>query len=36
MDGEDVIAGELRLLDITNMTPLEALQKLSSWKDKLL
>jgi len=36
MDGEDMIASELKLLDIPNMTPLEALQKLSSWKDKLL
>jgi DNA mismatch repair protein MutS len=36
MDGEDMIANELKLLDIPNMTPLEALQKLSSWKDKLL
>jgi len=36
VDGEDILAGELKLLDISNMTPLEALQKLSSWKDKLL
>jgi hypothetical protein len=36
MDGEDMIASELKLLDIGNMTPLEALQKLSFWKDKLL
>jgi DNA mismatch repair protein MutS len=36
MDGEDMIASELKLLDIANMTPLEALQKLSFWKDKLL
>jgi len=36
MDGEDMIASELKSLDIPNMTPLEALQKLSSWKDKLL
>jgi DNA mismatch repair protein MutS len=36
MDGENMIASELKLLDIPNITPLEALQKLSSWKDKLL
>ena len=36
MEGEDLIASELKLLDIPNMTPLEALQKLSSWKDKLI
>lgn len=35
MDGEDIITSELKSLDIPNMTPLEALQKLSSWKDKL-
>ena len=36
MDGEDMIANELKSMDVMNMTPLEALQKLSSWKDKLL
>ncbi len=35
MEGKDIIAGELKSMDIPNMTPLEALQKLSSWKDKL-
>jgi DNA mismatch repair protein MutS len=35
MEGEEIIANELKSLDIPNMTPLEALQKLSSWKDKL-
>jgi DNA mismatch repair protein MutS len=35
MEGEDIIVGELRSMDVINMTPLEALQKLSSWKDKL-
>ncbi|MGZ6291947.1 MAG: DNA mismatch repair protein MutS [Syntrophales bacterium] len=36
VDEKDMIASELRSLDIPNMTPLEALQKISSWKDKLL
>ena len=36
IDGEDMIASELKSMDVMNMTPLEALQKLSSWKDKLL
>jgi DNA mismatch repair protein MutS len=35
VDGKDMIASELKSLDIPNMTPLEALQKISSWKDKL-
>ena len=35
MEGEEIIANELKSLDVLNMTPLEALQKLSSWKDKL-
>jgi len=32
---EDVILAELKELDVLNMTPIEALQKLCSWKDKL-
>ncbi|MGZ3594940.1 MAG: DNA mismatch repair protein MutS, partial [Syntrophales bacterium] len=36
VDGKDMIESELKSLDIPNMTPLEALQKISSWKDKLL
>jgi DNA mismatch repair protein MutS len=35
VDEKDMIASELKSLDIANMTPLEALQKISSWKDKL-
>jgi DNA mismatch repair protein MutS len=32
---EDVILVELKGLDVLNMTPIEALQKLCSWKEKL-
>ena len=35
MDDEDMIMRELTELDTLNMTPLEALQKISAWKDKL-
>ena len=35
MDDEDMIMRELTELDALNMTPLEALQKISAWKDKL-
>jgi DNA mismatch repair protein MutS len=35
IDEDDIIINELKTLDILNMTPLEALQKLSTWKDKL-
>jgi DNA mismatch repair protein MutS len=35
IDSEDEIIGELRAIDITSMTPLEALNILSSLKDKL-
>jgi DNA mismatch repair protein MutS len=35
MDDEDMIMRELTELDALNMTPLEALQKISVWKDKL-
>jgi DNA mismatch repair protein MutS len=35
MDDEDRIMAELAELDTLNMTPLEALQKISAWKDKL-
>jgi hypothetical protein len=35
MDEEDIIVSELKTLDILNMTPIEALQKLIAWKDKL-
>jgi len=36
MNEEDLIINELKTLDIQNMTPMEALQKLSAWKDKLV
>lgn len=35
MDDKDVIINEMKALDILNMTPIEALQKLNAWKDKL-
>ena len=35
IDEDDIIINELKTLDILNMTPLEALQKLSTWKEKL-
>lgn len=35
MDEKDIIVNELKALDTLNMTPMEALQKLSAWKDKL-
>jgi DNA mismatch repair protein MutS len=35
MDEEDIIVSELKTLDILNMTPIEALQKLIAWKDNL-
>ncbi|HYA13743.1 MAG TPA: hypothetical protein VEF33_05335, partial [Syntrophales bacterium] len=35
MNEEDVIVNELKAMDVLNITPLEALQKLSDWKDKL-
>ncbi|MEN6317999.1 MAG: DNA mismatch repair protein MutS [Syntrophaceae bacterium] len=35
MNDEDVVINELKALDIMNMTPLDALQKLGVWKDKL-
>jgi DNA mismatch repair protein MutS len=35
MDEEDIIVSEMKTLDILNMTPIEALQKLIAWKDKL-
>ena len=35
-EGEDLVLAELRGLDITSITPLEALNKLSQWKDKLV
>ena len=35
IDEDDVVINELKTLDILNMTPLEALQKLSAWKEKL-
>jgi len=35
MNDEDVVIHELKALDIMNMTPLDALQKISVWKDKL-
>jgi len=34
-DEEDMIVRELKELDVLNMTPLEALQKLTYLKDKL-
>jgi DNA mismatch repair protein MutS len=36
MDEKDLIVNELKILDILNMTPMDALQKLSAWKDKLV
>jgi DNA mismatch repair protein MutS len=36
MNEEDLIVNELKTIDILNMTPMEALQKLSAWKDKLI
>jgi len=35
VDDEDMIVSELKELNVLNMTPLEALQKINSWKDKL-
>jgi len=35
MDEKDSVVREIREIDLTNLTPLEALQKLNSWKDKL-
>ena len=35
MDDEELIIGELKCLNITNMTPLSALNLLAKWKDKL-
>jgi DNA mismatch repair protein MutS len=35
MNEEDVVINELKTLNIMNMTPLDALQKISNWKDKL-
>jgi DNA mismatch repair protein MutS len=35
MNEEDVVMNELKALDVINMTPLEALQKISAWKDKI-
>lgn len=32
---EDVVITELKALDVMNITPIEALQKLGEWKDKL-
>ena len=34
-DENDIIINELKTLDVLNMTPLEALQKLNAWKDRL-
>lgn len=34
VDDEDMIVSELKELNVLNMTPLEALQKINSWKDK--
>jgi len=36
MDDEDMIIHELKSLNVLKMTPLEALHKLSLWKDKLV
>jgi len=33
---EDMVLAELRELDVSSITPLEALNKLSQWKDKLV
>jgi DNA mismatch repair protein MutS len=35
MDDEELIIGELKGLNVMNVTPLEALNLLSKWKDKL-
>ena len=35
IDEDEIIINELKALDVLNITPLEALQKLSTWKDKL-
>ena len=35
IDEDEIIINELKALDVLNITPLEALQKLSAWKDKL-
>ncbi len=35
MDDEDIIINELRELDVLNITPLEALNRISEWKERL-
>ena len=35
MSEEDMIIAELKEIDVLNLTPMEALQALNSWKDKL-
>jgi DNA mismatch repair protein MutS len=35
MNEEDVVINDLKALDVMNMTPLEALQKINVWKNKL-
>jgi len=35
-ESEDMVLAELRELDVSSMTPLQALNKLSQWKDKLV
>lgn len=34
-EGEDLVLAELRELDVASITPLQALNKLNQWKDKL-
>ncbi len=36
MDDKDMIINELKAMDVPNMTPMEALQKISAWRDKLI
>jgi DNA mismatch repair protein MutS len=35
VDDKDAIIAELRDLDVTKTTPLEALQRINAWKNKL-